>query len=189
MSYTTPWVQGVQSSSSLGILPGMHYGCTDTCPHFLWSCWKYPRLSLSSVPDWTLWIDHLNLTHHITFFGDMWMIDFHQHTCPVQPLLEHNPFHESTACAGNSISSWLTSFMKAACSLQSLMLVWTYFSLSYCQNCFLPPHFFFWKKIKKKREFFLASPWVLVCKTREWWRKKNLRKVHSWKVVKKQHFL
>lgn len=116
-------------------------------------------LSVSSVPDWILWIDLLNLTHYITFFGDMLMVDsdsFHQHTCPVQPLLD--PLHESTACAGNSISSRLTSFMKAAHPFWSLMLVWTSFSSSYCQNCFLQPHFFLGKRKEIKKRVLSGKP-------------------------------
>lgn len=181
-SHPIPWVQGVHFSSSLGILLEVHHGCVHICPHFLWTFKKYPSLSLSlsfylsSVP---FWINLLTLAHYIILVGDIvdgWRWLFHQHISPVQPLLKHNPFHEITACVGNSISSWLTSFMKAARSFQSLTLVWT--SFSYCQKCFIPPHFSFREKKKEKSERFLESPPAHVCKTREWWRTKNLRKVH-----------
>lgn len=76
MLHPIPWVLGVQLSLSLGILPEVHHGCTHICSHFLWTCPStHASLYLPSIPDWTFWIDFLNLARFVTFFGVMWMVD------------------------------------------------------------------------------------------------------------------
>lgn len=121
---------------------------------------KYPCLPLSALYSWLDFLDWLpkpGSFHHLLWCHvDGWQWLFHQHICPVQPLLEHDPFHGSTACAGDTISSWLSSFMKAACPFQSLMLVWT--SFSYCQKCFFPLHYFLGGKKKEQKWVLSGKP-------------------------------